>query len=122
MAAEGRRVVFDAEHFFDGYRADRGYALAVLDAAVDAGADTLALCDTNGGTLPDDVARDRATRSTGRARARVGVHFHNDAACAVANSVVAVSRRRACTCRARPTATASGAATPTCSRSSRAWS
>ncbi len=90
MAAAGRRVVFDAEHFFDGYRADRGYALAVLDAAMDAGADTVALCDTNGGTLPDDAARivDEIAR---RARARVGVHFHNDAACAVANSVVAVS-------------------------------
>ena len=56
MAAAGRRVVFDAEHFFDGYRADRGYALAVLDVAIAAGADTLALCDTNGGTLPDDAA------------------------------------------------------------------
>ncbi len=90
MAAEGRRVVFDAEHFFDGYRADRGYALAVLDAAVDAGADTLALCDTNGGTLPDDAARIVAEVAA-TARARVGVHFHNDSACAVANSVVAVS-------------------------------
>jgi 2-isopropylmalate synthase len=90
MAAEGRRVVFDAEHFFDGYRADRGYAMAVLDAAVDAGADTLALCDTNGGTLPDDAARIVAEVAAA-ARARVGVHFHNDSACAVANSVVAVS-------------------------------
>jgi 2-isopropylmalate synthase len=90
MAAEGRRVVFDAEHFFDGYRADRGYALAVLAAAAEAGADTLALCDTNGGTLPDEAARilagvDAVTRT------RLGVHFHNDSACAVANSVVAVA-------------------------------
>ncbi len=54
---EGRRVVFDAEHFFDGYAADRGYALACLAAAAEAGADTLALCDTNGGTLPDDIVR-----------------------------------------------------------------
>jgi 2-isopropylmalate synthase len=92
MAAAGRRVVFDAEHFFDGYRADRGYALAVLDAAIAAGADTLALCDTNGGTLPDDAARVVAevTASLG-SRSRVGVHFHNDSACAVANSVVAVA-------------------------------
>src|SRR5262249_9831720 len=90
MAAAGRRVVFDAEHFFDGYRADRGYALAVLDAAVDAGADTLVLCDTNGGTLPDDVTR-VIGEVAAAAKARVGVHFHNDAACAVANSVVAVS-------------------------------
>ncbi len=92
MAAAGRRVVFDAEHFFDGYRADRGYALAVLNAAVDAGADTLALCDTNGGTLPDDAARVVAdVAASVRDRARIGVHFHNDSACAVANSVIAVS-------------------------------
>ncbi len=99
IAAAGRRVVFDAEHFFDGYLADRGYALAVLAAAVEGGADTLALCDTNGGTLPDDVAaivrgRRRLARDSaaaGRAPVRIGVHFHNDASCAVANSVVAVA-------------------------------
>jgi 2-isopropylmalate synthase len=105
MAAAGKRVVFDAEHFFDGYRADRGYALEVLAAAAEAGADTLALCDTNGGTLPDDVARIVADvtaecrrwhgsrESGGRPQGQqlsIGVHFHNDAACAVANSVVAV--------------------------------
>jgi 2-isopropylmalate synthase len=91
MAAAGRRVVFDAEHFFDGYRADPGYALAVLQAAVEAGADTLALCDTNGGMLPDDVTRVLG-EVTGRVRGpRIGVHFHNDTGCAVANSVVAVS-------------------------------
>src|SRR5262249_60465803 len=56
MAAAGRRVGFDAEHFFDGYRADRGYALAVLDAAVDAGADTLVLCGTNRGPPARDLA------------------------------------------------------------------
>jgi 2-isopropylmalate synthase len=90
MAAEGRRVVFDAEHFFDGYRADRGYALAVLAAAAEAGADTLALCDTNGGTLPDEAARILGEVAAATS-ARLGVHFHNDAACAVANSVVAVA-------------------------------
>ncbi len=89
VAAAGRRVVFDAEHFFDGYAADRGYALEVLAAAADAGADTLVLCDTNGGTLPDDVAKIVAEVSAA-SPVRVGVHFHNDAACAVANSVVAV--------------------------------
>ncbi len=105
IAAAGRRVVFDAEHFFDGYRADRGYALEVIAAAAEAGADTVALCDTNGGTLPDDVARivadvigecrrwpDRrgsGGRPPGQ-RLSIGVHVHNDAACAVANSVVAV--------------------------------
>jgi 2-isopropylmalate synthase len=91
MVAAGRRVVFDAEHFFDGYRADRGYALAVLDAAAGAGADTLALCDTNGGTLPEDAARVVADVAASVRSARVGVHFHNDSGCAVANSVMAVS-------------------------------
>jgi 2-isopropylmalate synthase len=91
MAAAGRRVVFDAEHFFDGYRTDAGYALAVLEAAVEAGADTLALCDTNGGMLPDDVTRVLAEVAARVRGPRVGVHFHNDAGCAVANSVVAVS-------------------------------
>ena len=90
MAAAGRRVVFDAEHFFDGYQADRGYALEVLAAAAEAGADTLVLCDTNGGTLPDDVGRIVAEVAD-RSRTAVGVHFHNDASCAVANSVVAVA-------------------------------
>ncbi len=87
---EGRRVVFDAEHFFDGYVADPAYALEVLAAAAGAGADTLALCDTNGGTLPDDIVR--VVRDVvGRYPAlRTGVHCHNDAACAVANSLVAV--------------------------------
>ncbi len=89
MAGAGRRVVFDAEHFFDGYRADRGYALEVLAAAAEAGADTLALCDTNGGTLPDEAARILGEVAAAT-RARLGVHFHNDSACAVANSVVAV--------------------------------
>jgi 2-isopropylmalate synthase len=87
---EGRRVVFDAEHFFDGYVSDRSYALECLAAAAEAGADTLALCDTNGGTLPDEIVR--IVRDVlGRFPAlRVGVHCHNDSACAVANSLVAV--------------------------------
>jgi 2-isopropylmalate synthase len=86
---EGRRVVFDAEHFFDGYAADSGYALAVLAAAAQAGADTLALCDTNGGTLPDDIVA-IVREVTARFGARIGVHCHNDSACAVANSLLAV--------------------------------
>jgi 2-isopropylmalate synthase len=87
---EGRRVVFDAEHFFDGYAADAPYALECLAAAASAGADTLALCDTNGGTLPDDlvaVVREVIGRFPSM---RIGVHCHNDSACAVANSLVAV--------------------------------
>lgn len=87
---EGRRVVFDAEHFFDGFAADSGYALEVIAAAASAGADTLALCDTNGGTLPDDIVR-IVREVVGRfPQLRVGVHCHNDSACAVANSLVAV--------------------------------
>ncbi len=89
LAAAGRRVVFDAEHFFDGHAADPAYALAVLEAAVAAGADTVVLCDTNGGTLPTTVAEVVGVVA-GRMGVRVGVHFHDDAACAVANSLVAV--------------------------------
>ncbi len=87
---EGRRAVFDAEHFFDGYAADSSYALEVLAAAAEAGADTLALCDTNGGTLPDDIVRVVRDVLGGFPGVRVGVHCHNDSACAVANSLVAV--------------------------------
>ncbi len=87
---EGRRAVFDAEHFFDGYAADRSYALACLSAAAEAGADTLALCDTNGGTLPDDILRVVRDVLGQFPALRVGVHCHNDSACAVANSLVAV--------------------------------
>src|SRR5918999_2100127 len=73
LRAEGQRVFLDAEHFFDGYRLDRAYALEVLRTAYDAGADVIALCDTNGGMLPDwtaDVVDDVVT-STG---VRVGIH------------------------------------------------
>ncbi len=87
---EGRRVVFDAEHFFDGYAADASYSLEVLAAAAEAGADTLALCDTNGGTLPDDIVRIVRDVTGKWPGLRVGVHCHNDSACAVANSLVAV--------------------------------
>jgi 2-isopropylmalate synthase len=111
---EGRRAVFDAEHFFDGYAADRSYALECLAAAADAGADTLALCDTNGGTLPDEIVRivrDVLGRFPGL---RVGVHCPTTqrvrwrSLVAVGEGVTHV--------RVRPTGTASGAATRTCSR------
>ena len=59
LRAQGRRVFFDAEHFFDGYRADPAFAMAVLAAAEGSGAERLVLCDTNGGMLPFDIARDR---------------------------------------------------------------
>jgi 2-isopropylmalate synthase len=91
MAAAGRRVAFDAEHFFDGYTADPAYALAVAQAAAAAGADTVVLCDTNGGSLPTVVGRVvREVTAALPPGVRIGVHFHDDSACAVANSLVAV--------------------------------
>lgn len=85
----GREVVFDAEHFFDGLRFDPGYAGEALEAAVAAGAAWLVLCDTNGGTLPAEVARGVAGVA-GRLPAPVGIHCHNDAGVAVAASLAAV--------------------------------
>jgi len=89
LRREGRRVFFDAEHFFDGFRQDRDFSLAVLVAAEEAGAERLVLCDTNGGMLPPDVA-EIVTAAREGTSARIGVHVHNDAGCAVANSLVAV--------------------------------
>ena len=86
----GRTVFFDAEHFFDGYAANPQYALEVCLAAAGAGADAVVLCDTNGGTLPQDVARIVAEVAA-KVSAPVGIHSHNDAGCAVANSLVAIS-------------------------------
>jgi 2-isopropylmalate synthase len=91
IVERGRELVYDAEHFFDGYRADAPYALDTLRAARDAGARTLVLCDTNGGTLTSDLVR-----ILGEVRAAVegdltwGIHTHNDAELAVANSLAAV--------------------------------
>jgi 2-isopropylmalate synthase len=89
--AEGKRVVYDAEHFFDGWREDRGYALECVRAAVAAGAENVTLCDTNGSTLPTQVAEATAAvvAELGE-RAEVGIHTHNDAECGVANSLAAV--------------------------------
>jgi 2-isopropylmalate synthase len=89
LRAEGQRVFLDAEHFFDGYRDNRDYALEVLRTAYDAGAEVVALCDTNGGMLPPwiaDVVHD-VLETTG---VRVGIHCHNDTGCAVANTLAAV--------------------------------
>jgi 2-isopropylmalate synthase len=86
---QGRRVFFDAEHFFDGYRDDPNFAMAVLAAAQEAGAERLVLCDTNGGTLPTDVGRVVGWVAD-RMESPIGIHVHNDAGCAVANSLVAV--------------------------------
>jgi 2-isopropylmalate synthase len=89
LRSEGLRVFFDAEHFFDGYRSDPEFSLRVIRAAEEAGAETLVLCDTNGGTLPDQVERVLADVLP-RVSAQVGVHFHNDGGCGVANTLAAV--------------------------------
>lgn len=90
LRAEGQRVFLDAEHFFDGYRANRRYALEVIRVAAEAGADVIALCDTNGGMLPDEIA-DVVHDILGASKARLGIHCHNDTGCAVANSMAAVA-------------------------------
>ncbi len=90
LVGEGRRVVLDAEHFFNGYEVDPGYTLSVLRAAAEAGSDTLVLCDTNGGSLPSDVSRIVSEVRAALPAARVGMHAHNDGGCAVANTMAAV--------------------------------
>ncbi|MFA9410323.1 MAG: citramalate synthase [Deltaproteobacteria bacterium] len=85
-----RRVIYDAEHFFDGYKADAEYALETLRAAARGGAETLALCDTNGGSMPWEIEEMvRAVRAA-LPDTRLGIHAHNDGECGVANSVAAV--------------------------------
>ncbi len=90
LKEHGREVVLDAEHFFDGYRANRAYALAVLGAAADAGADWLTLCDTNGGSLPGQI-EEAVAEVVEKFDAGVGIHAHNDGELAVANSLAAVT-------------------------------
>jgi 2-isopropylmalate synthase len=125
-ASAGREVVYDAEHFFDGYRADAAYALATIRAAREGGARTLVLCDTNGGTLTDELtgivrAATGALASDGGPEVTWGIHCHNDSELAVANSLAAVAngvRHVQGTIKA----TASAAATPTWSASWPTWS
>jgi 2-isopropylmalate synthase len=91
LVAKGREALFDAEHFFDGYRANPAYALSCLKAAHDAGARWIVLCDTNGGTLPADVGRITAeVIAAGISGDRLGIHTHNDTENAVAASLAAV--------------------------------
>ena len=90
LRAEGQRVFLDAEHFFDGYRSDPAYALEVLRTATEAGADLVALCDTNGGMLPSEIG-DVVAAVAAATGARLGIHCHDDTACAVANTLTAVS-------------------------------
>ena len=89
LRQEGQRVFLDAEHFFDGYRNNRAYALEVVRVAAESGADVIALCDTNGGMLPDElsqVVHDVLQASS----ARLGIHCHNDTGCAIAHSMAAI--------------------------------
>ena len=89
LADHGIKVVFDAEHFFDGYKHNPDYALKTLKAAEEAGADVIVLCDTNGGALPWEV--EEAVRAAREAvSVPLGIHAHNDGGLAVANSLVAV--------------------------------
>lgn len=90
LKGEGRRVFLDAEHFFDGFLTDPAYALEVLRVAAESGAEVVALCDTNGGMLPDQVG-DIVSKAIDATSARVGIHCHNDTGCAVANSLAAVA-------------------------------
>ena len=85
----GREVIVDAEHYFDGYRSQPEYCLEVLRVAAEAGADCIVLCDTNGGTLTDEVGRVTAS-AVGEVDCPIGIHCHNDCGLAVANSIVAV--------------------------------
>ncbi len=90
LAANGRRVFLDAEHFFDAHAEDADYALSVLATALEAGAEALVLCETNGGRLPFEVEAATAAVTARFPGACVGIHTHNDSGCAVANALAAV--------------------------------
>jgi len=90
LKEQGRKVIFDAEHFFDGYRQNPDYALKTIEAAERAGAERIILCDTNGGSLPEEIAAVvQAARNS--VKVPLGIHTHNDSGLAVANSIVAVN-------------------------------
>ncbi len=98
LRSQGRRVIYDAEHWFDGYKQNGDYALSTLKAALDAGAEWLVLCDTNGGTLPHEVTEIVGAvikafpelGESGSDSTKLGIHTHNDSGTAVANSLAAV--------------------------------
>ncbi|MFW5432077.1 MAG: citramalate synthase [Methylophilaceae bacterium] len=94
LKQQGKEVVFDAEHFYDGYKDNAEYAMQTLQAAADAGADVLCLCDTNGGTFPDDVYKLTQVVVTHfgqqKINPQIGIHCHNDCEMGVANSIAAV--------------------------------
>ena len=90
LVDEGKRVLFDAEHFFDGFQLDPGYALDCLRAAADAGAERVVLCDTNGGSLPPQVRTALAVVREALPTCALGIHCHDDSGCSVANTLTAV--------------------------------
>jgi 2-isopropylmalate synthase len=90
LVAHGKRVLLDAEHFFDGFQLDPGYSLDCLRAAVDAGAERVVLCDTNGGSLPPQIRTALAVVREALPGAPLGIHCHDDSGCAVANTLTAV--------------------------------
>jgi 2-isopropylmalate synthase len=90
LVRAGKRVLFDAEHFFDGFALDPGYALDCLRAAAEAGAERLVLCDTNGGSLPPQIRTAFAVVREAFPHVALGIHTHDDSGCAVANTLVAV--------------------------------
>ena len=90
LKGHDRRVFFDAEHFFDGYESNPEFAMSVLQAAHDSGAERIVLCDTNGGSLPSQTLASIASVQEAMPESHVGVHFHNDVGTAVASSIAAV--------------------------------
>src|ERR1700742_1497116 len=93
LVGQGKRVLYDAEHFFDGYADDPGYALRCLRTAAEAGAETVVCCDTNGGTLPHALGATMAEVVDALGETvQLGIHTHDDAGCGVANALEAVAR------------------------------
>ncbi len=88
--AHGKETIFDAEHFFDGWKRNPGYAAQCLDAALSAGVDCIALCDTNGGTLPNEIERIVREVVAQFPAGRFAIHTHNDTECGVANSLIGI--------------------------------
>ena len=91
LKEQGRRIIFDAEHFFDGYKDDAQFALKMIQAAEKAGAEVIALCDTNGGSLPDEVSK-IVNHVKENVKIPLGIHAHNDSEFAVANTLIAVDQ------------------------------
>jgi 2-isopropylmalate synthase len=90
LKAQGREVIYDAEHFFDGYKLDAAYALETLQAALDGGAEKLVLCDTNGGSMPWEIEENTRVVAGAFPGAQLGIHTHNDGEMAVANTLAGV--------------------------------